>query len=189
MQNEFDFDGFQELIELPLGKKDPRSFEIIKNAFHDAKHPPHDHFHFLIQQLVGKKYRGLEARDHWRRMLRHKENLEAKLGRRVGIHAAAYDYFDTIEKSTRVPGSLHALSSDRQAPIEAVNQDELINRICSPGNHFEIFKKEVFRAKRYKHSLSAIMLDVDDFQSASQLFSDKQGDGILTVPYHSPEHE
>lgn len=181
MQNESPFNGFEELLQLPLEKKDPRSFEIIKNALHDEKHSPHDPFRFLIQYFTGKKFHEQEAIEHWRCMLRHKEYLEAKLDRPIGIYAALFDFFDSIGSSSRLSGSLHLISSHKESPQEPVTQYESITRICSPGNHVEIFKREVSRAKRYKHSLSAIMLEIDDFQQINQMVSHKSGEGILTV--------
>jgi|WetSurMetagenome_2_1015567.scaffolds.fasta_scaffold39353_3 diguanylate cyclase (GGDEF)-like protein len=181
MHNEFSFDGFHELILAPLGNKDPRSFEIIQHALREEKHPSHDPFRFLIQFFINKKCKEREARDHWRLMIRHKENLEGKLGRRFGVHAALHDYFDCIDGSAQAPGSFHLIPSRRVALPEADSEPETIAQICSPGNHAEIFKKEVFRAKRYKHSLSAIMLDVDDFPKITQLCSDKSGEGILVI--------
>jgi diguanylate cyclase (GGDEF)-like protein len=181
MHNEFSFDGFHELIQTPLENKDPRSFEIIQHALREEKHHSHDPFRFLIQCLVNKKCREREARDHWRMMIRHKEGLEGKLGRRFGVNAALHDYFDCVDGPVQAPGSFHLISSHRAAPAQTDGEPETIAHICSPGNHAEIFKKEVFRAKRYKHSLSAIMLDVDDFPKIALLSSDKSGEGILLI--------
>ncbi len=181
MHNELSFDGFRELIQAPLEKKDPRSCELIYGIFREAKTIPHDPFRFLIQCLVGKKYKEREARDQWRRVIRHKEALEGKLGRRFGVNAAIHDYFDGIDSSPHSPGALHPVPADRTKSPETGEANETIAQICSPGNHAEIFKKEVFRAKRYKHSLSAVLLDVDDYSRINQLFSDKSGEGILLI--------
>jgi diguanylate cyclase (GGDEF)-like protein len=181
MQNEILNDGFRELIQTPLEKNDPRSFELIQNTLREGKHPPHDPFRFLIQHLTGKKFRERDARDHWRCMLRHKEDISARLGRRFGLQAALHDYFDTADAIAQMKGSMHLVPSSGSVLAQAVDQNEAIARICSPGNHAEFLKKEVFRAKRYKHSLSAIMLDVDEFPQNIRLYSDQSGDGILTI--------
>jgi diguanylate cyclase (GGDEF)-like protein len=39
----------------------------------------------------------------------------------------------------------------------------------------------MLRAKRYKHALSSILLDVDEFHKVNQDFSYKVGDEILTI--------
>jgi diguanylate cyclase (GGDEF)-like protein len=45
----------------------------------------------------------------------------------------------------------------------------------------EKLKEEMMRAKRYKHALSAILLDIDLFHKINENFSFKVGDEILTV--------
>jgi diguanylate cyclase (GGDEF)-like protein len=179
MQNEIQFDGFQDLIRAPLEKKDPRSFEAIKEAIAAAKQISPEPFRFLLQFFMGKKlkYREREARDHWRRMLRHKDTLEMKLGRRVGIHTAIFDYFDAVSPYPLSPVSslIAPLLPEEDAREDSATQG-------SPTmNHLEMFKKEVFRAKRYKHSLSAIMLEVDDFQKISQSASFQPAEEVLSL--------
>jgi diguanylate cyclase (GGDEF)-like protein len=181
MQNEFIFDGFQELIRTPLEKKDPRSFETIRNALHSAKSEASEPFRFLVHYFIGKKFKCKEAREHWRHLIRHKENLEAKLGRRFGIQASMFDYFDTLGISTPWSASSRAVSSVREASPDLVNQEEPILRNSLIGNHLEIFKKEVFRAKRYKHSLSAIVLEIDDMHKINQLSSKNQSEEVLSL--------
>jgi diguanylate cyclase (GGDEF)-like protein len=181
MQNEFNFDGFQELIRTPLEKKDPRSFETIRNALRLAKSDAGEPFRFLVHFFIGKKFKCKEARDHWRHMIRHKENLEAKLGRRFGIQAAMFDYFDSLGISTQRSVSYPAASSAREFVPDVVKEDEPIARSHLIGNHLEIFKKEVFRAKRYKHSLSAIVLEIDDMYKINQLSSKNQSEEVLSV--------
>jgi diguanylate cyclase (GGDEF)-like protein len=177
MQNELAFDGFKDLIRTPLEENDPQSYERIKSIFSGVTEAPSDPFRFLIQSLTNKLHRGREAREHWRRMIRHKHDMEAKLGRRVGISAAAIDYFDVI-------GTIHRGKPALRGPDAAhdgLNLEESIARIYSPSYHVEILKKEMLRAKRYKHSLSAIMLDVDGFRLINERFSFKTGDEILLI--------
>jgi diguanylate cyclase (GGDEF)-like protein len=179
MHNEIQFDGFQDLIRSPLEKKDPRSFDVIREAVSSAKQLSPEPFRFLLQFFMGKKikYREREARDHWRRMLRHKDTLETKLGRRVGIHTAIFDYFDAVS-----PYPLSPVSSliAPLLPEEDAREDRVAHG-SSTMNHLEMFKKEVFRAKRYKHSLSAIMLEVDDFQKISQSTAYQPAEEVLSL--------
>jgi diguanylate cyclase (GGDEF)-like protein len=181
MQNEYIFDGFQELIRTPLEQKDPRSFETIRNALHSAKSAASEPFRFLMHHFIGKKFKCKEAKDHWRHMIRHKESLETKLGRRVGVQAAVFDYFDTIGIETQWSASSPTASSGREVLPDVVNQEEPISRGGLAGNHLELFKKEVFRAKRYKHSLSAIMVEIDNMQKISRLSSTISSEEVLSL--------
>jgi diguanylate cyclase (GGDEF)-like protein len=176
MENELPFDGFKELIQYPLEKSDPKSFERIKSFFLDLKHAQTDPFRTLVQQLTNKVFRGREAKEHWRHILSHKREMEAKLGRRVGIHAASIDYFDALGEA--LPGPAPKETGAAQGDL---NLEESIAKVYSPNYHLENLKKEIMRAKRYKHSLSAIMLDIDEFKKINELFSFKTGDEILTL--------
>ncbi len=164
----------------PFETDDPVSFDRIKSIFLEIPGAPNDPFRILIQRLTGKIFRGREARDHWQRMLSHKRDMQAKLGRRVSINVTATDYFEAIgngknqaAQDSRVNGS--------GITAEDINREEWINRIYAPGYHVEKLKEEMLRAKRYRHALSAILLDVDEFHRINQDFSFKVGDEILTM--------
>ena len=179
-QKELPFDGFKQLIQDPLELSDPPSFERIKSIFIDVPGTFSDPFRLLIQRLTGKTFTGKEARDHWRRILGHKENMQAKLGRRVGILVTALDYFDAIvgPKSSQTQASV----LNEMNPLQnAINREEWINRVYAPGYHIEKLKEEMQRAKRYNHALSLILLDVDEFHKINQDFSFKVGDELLTI--------
>ena len=179
-QTELPFDGFKQCIQDPLEISDPPSFERIKSILIDLPGTSSDPFRLLIQRLTGKTYRGKEARDHWRRILGHKEDMQAKLGRRVCILVTAIDYFESIAgPKTSQP---QAMFLDELNPLQnTINREEWINRVYAPGYHIEKLKEEMLRAKRYKHALSVILLDVDEFHKINQNFSFKVGDELLTV--------
>jgi diguanylate cyclase (GGDEF)-like protein len=173
---ELPFEGFKHFIQDPLEATDPVSYGRIKSIFLEVTGAPADPFRLLIQRLTGKTYRGREARDHWQRILSHKEDIQAKLGRLVGILVTAIDYFDAIG-TERAPAVLDGLS-----PLtNVINREEWINRVYAPGYHLEKLKEEMMRAKRYKHALSSILLDVDEFHRINKDFSFKVGDELLTV--------
>jgi diguanylate cyclase (GGDEF)-like protein len=140
----------------------------------DAGGAQSDPFRLLLQKLTNKIYRGREAREHWRKIILHKRGMEAKLGRRVGIHPSSIDYFESIENAHPLPGG-------PIAEKEFINEEEFISRVYAPNYHLEILKKEMLRAKRYKHALSAIMLDVDNFHEINERHSFKTGDEVLSI--------
>jgi diguanylate cyclase (GGDEF)-like protein len=179
-QTELPFEGFKQFIQDPLETSDPQSFERIKSILIDVPGTPSDPFRLFIQRLTGKTFRGKEARDHWRRILSHKEDVQAKLGRRVSILVTAIDYFDAI--GTPKPSQPQASIQNELNPLpNAINREEWINRVYAPGYHIEKLKEEMLRAKRYKHALSSILLDVDEFHKINQDFSFKVGDELLTI--------
>ena len=174
MESELPFEGFKELVQNPLEKSDPISYERIKRMFLDSTPANTDPFGSLIQRLSTKVFRGREAKEHWRRVIGHKRDMETKLGRRVGVQVACIDYFDAL-------GAASDKRATEAAAEKAVNMEESVAKVFSPNYHLENLKNEIMRAKRYKHALSAIMLDMDDFNKINERFSFKTGDEILAI--------
>jgi diguanylate cyclase (GGDEF)-like protein len=178
VQGELPFEGFKRFVQDPLQINDPLSFERIKSILLNFRDAPQDPFRLLIEKLASKVFAGREAKEHWQRIIRHKQDMEAKLGRRVCISVAALDYFDVIG----TPKSSPLCSLNDVTPLsDGVNREDWINRIYAPGYHLEKLKEEMQRARRYKHALSMILLDVDGLGRINQEFSYKIGDEILTI--------
>lgn len=179
-QQELPFPGFKALVETPLCKSDPVSFERIKSIFIQHTTPPADPFRILLQSLSGKIFYGNEAKKYWQHIIAHKEDMGAKLGRPVGIQVSVTDYFDIIATKMRSDSkSTHSQSIPMAS--DDINREEWLNRIYSPGYHLEKLKEELLRAKRYKHSLSAILLDLDNFDKINQMFTVLAGDEALVL--------
>ena len=179
MINELPFSGFKELIEEPLGKKDPKSFNSIKRMFLEEHSVQQNPFSTLLFRLSGKEFSNKDAITYWRHILENKKGIELKLGRIIGIQAAVIDYFDqqnTDEKFLNF--SLHHPESSLSTSMLG---EEWIERIYTPGYHLEKLKEEMLRAKRYKHALTAILLDVDEFRKINDTLTYKGGDQILTL--------
>ncbi|MDD5674095.1 MAG: GGDEF domain-containing protein [Chitinivibrionales bacterium] len=140
-----------------------------------------DHFGLIIQKLTGKIFKNREGRKHWQMIIGHKTDMEAKLGRLVGIQTAAIDYIDLLGKA-RNNLTISEQPENGLDPIRnAKSQETWVNRIYAPGYYLEKMKEEMLRSKRYKHSLSAILLDVDKFHKINEDFSYQTGDEILTI--------
>ena len=179
-QIELPFEGFKTLIRDPLEIHDPRSFEFITSIFLNSAHEvKFNHLSYLLNRLSGKKFAERDSQKHWVHLINHKQDLQAKIGRLVSIQTAASDYFDVIGH----PGTyLKATDTTSLSAIPQIaNTDTLVNRIYTPGYHLEKLKEEVLRAKRYKHVLSLILLDIDGFHTINEKYSYKAGDETLTV--------
>jgi diguanylate cyclase (GGDEF)-like protein len=182
MENELPFEGFEELIKKSLEQNDPESYKQITRFLLDIPvNPKAAHYSLLIRHLTGKTFENREAQKHWRLILKHKLDMEAKLGRLVRIQPSAIDYFDVIGKDHEYL----KFTSTSQGAIDPYNispsQEEWVSRIYAPGYHFEKMKEELLRAKRYRHALSAILLDVDNFRQVNEKYSFKAGDEVLTL--------
>jgi diguanylate cyclase (GGDEF)-like protein len=177
MQHELPFDGYKELIQDPLERNDPRSFNLIKRYFIDITSSQPNPFSQLLQRIAGKNFTNREATSHWRHILTHKNKLESRLERNVGIQVAALDYFDSIG----LPETAAVRPMSKATLLDQETKEDWLEKVYTPGYHLEKLKEEILRAKRYKHALSAIMLDVDEFRKINERFSYEVGDKILTL--------
>ncbi len=179
MIKEMHDNGFKELVQAPLEKNDPASFELVKNFFHSVQQNGADPFGLFLQRFTNKKFKNIEAREQWRFILHHKAAMEKKLGRRFDIRVAALDYFEGINSVGRWQ-PVNASLSIPDALLEGNNHDQLLRNAYSAEDHLVHLKKEVTRAKRYKHALSAIMLEVDHGKPP-QGFSPKKREDIFGI--------
>lgn len=156
MTPELPFNGFQEYIQTPLSA-DQRSLVLVKRLFLEQESPAAQPFALLMHKLTGREYSEGEALLCWKQLIKHKNQLQQKLGRIVGIQTATVDYFDY-----QAPGELKLLYPgvlfDRQPATETG-----FGEVKIPDYRLEKLKEEMLRSKRYKHALSVIMIDLDNF--------------------------
>ncbi len=100
------------------------------------------------------------ARREWEAILRHRQDLERALRRRVPLRVALLDRLVEANRTLARPRLLEVLQTDR--PLEG----ELTDRVT--GLHTRSFledqiPRELARARRYHLHLSLIHLEIDDF--------------------------
>ncbi len=79
---------------------------------------------------------------------------------------------DTIRSKTNSLGEM----------LRVVEDQSMSDDVTGLYNHrhlMEEIEKEIERSKRYKHSLSGIMVDVDDFKEINDLYGHLAGDKVL----------
>ncbi len=164
---------FVDYIQQPLEQSDPQSFNQLKGLFPKEQASAADRFSVLIQKLCGTAVFSKTAIRDWHHILEHKTEMEKWLKRRVGIQAAAIDYFDQKGQRDTLPLFL--------APESGHGNEMWLKQVYSPEIHLEKLKEEIHRSRRYRHALSAIMLDVDDFHKINDALSYKMGDKVITI--------
>ncbi|NLG18614.1 MAG: GGDEF domain-containing protein [Fibrobacter sp.] len=176
MNDNLKIDNFKELIEDPLQKTDSQSYDFIKRFFKETRIGQQNPYSVLIQRLTGKSIPPRDAKTSWRHILENKKGMERKLGRTVGIQAAAIDFFETQQ-----PSDFLAVPTLQAPDTAAKTGEEWIQKAYTPGYYLEKLKEEMLRAKRYKHALSSIMIDIDEFRKVNEVLGYEVGDRILTV--------
>ena len=96
----------------------------------------------------------------------------------MGLQTAAVDYFDQNTQSSGI------FTKNKQRPEKSKlnsTPEHWIERVYAPGYHLEKLKEEMLRAKRYKHALTTIMLDIDNFRKINDTLTFKGGDQVLVL--------
>jgi len=176
--SELPFSGFSDLIEKPLIKKDIPSLNAIKRIFLDEPSTINSPFSTLIYKLTGKELSNIDAISNWKKIIDNKQWIEQRIGRVIGIQAAAIDYF-SLQTST-VP-ILSIPNTSQAKSVTPKQSEEWIDRIYTPGYHLEKLKEEMMRAKRYKNALATILVDIDNFKSVNAAMGTSGGDQVLTL--------
>jgi len=173
MNAELPFIGFNEFIAQPLSRTDQRSFSLVRRFFIEQQSSPPHPFTLLMQKLTGKKFSEPEALVCWQHIIKHKVHMQQKLGRTVGIQTAAIDYFEY-----QSPSEPHYRKSEPGGARKSTGSSTG-NNPASGDYRLEKLKEEILRAKRYRHALSIVIIDIDNFHDVNNTLGFEKGDELL----------
>ncbi|HEX6243493.1 MAG TPA: GGDEF domain-containing protein [Polyangiales bacterium] len=127
----------------------------------------------LLFVLLQRRYPTLEAAAVWQRLLQHRDDLTARLGRNPGIAVAALDYLANIEASLARP-----------ILIDESKLLRLVDRATHDGLT-GLFDRATLRSALRNalagpaHPVSVIMLDLDQFKRFNDTHGHLSGDRVL----------
>jgi diguanylate cyclase (GGDEF)-like protein len=116
-----------------------------------------------------------KARATFSLLRRHQENLSARLGRPLGIRAAALDLLENLERALDLP-------EEQVLTYNQLHQMAFHDHLTGLSNfrYFTLrYSEEVKRAGRYRHLLSLVMIDIDHFKSFNDRFGHPAGNFAL----------
>ncbi|MDZ4694766.1 MAG: diguanylate cyclase [Deltaproteobacteria bacterium] len=125
-------------------------------------------FQLLAWEVGGQSIEGGVARRVVETLLRHREEVSAKVSRPVSIQTAALDLAELLQASFDVKTESTRLS---YAELESLAFRDPLTRLHNLRYFEKRFDEEVQRARRYRRSLSLLMLDIDHFKR----FNDTHG--------------
>jgi len=117
-----------------------------------------------------------EALATFERLAAHQARMQAGLGRPIGLKAAALDLLENIERALKI--------EQGSASPSYWQLEQMAYRDQLTGLHnFRFFSarlaEEAQRAKRYRHQLSLVMLDIDHFKKFNDTHGHQAGNAAL----------
>ena len=139
-------------------------------------------YSMILMSLTHKTYDEVEARNLWRSILKHKNNLNELLNRDVGISVATLDYLTNIKKYLDDPKIIEDTKS------------KVVTKLATTDDLTGLYVREVFdvtlareieRTKRNDQPLSLALIDIDDFKLVNDRYGHLEGDEVLSKIGHS----
>lgn len=132
----------------------------------------------LLHVMCHLRLSPAEARKSWQAILKHRDLLEAKLGRKTGFRVAMLDYFVNESRYIRNPKviEIHVYAETaRQAAIDELTG--VFNR-----RFFDAaLEREFKQAQRHKREFSLLILDIDNFKRINDTHGHTTGDAVISA--------
>lgn len=133
-------------------------------------------FSTLLFALTHEKYAEENARDLWDAIVDHRNHLNQKLERDVGIGVAALDYMSNIAQKITSPKIIGEAKTHQIA--EFATRDESTG-LYVRGIFDVSMERHIKESLRYKNPLSLMMIDIDDFKNVNDSHGHLLGDKVL----------
>ena len=130
----------------------------------------------LLFRLTNEKYAEKKAEKLWTAILDHKNAVNNKLDRDVGILVATLDYLTNVVKEISNP----KISLDKNIENAArMATTDPMTGLYSRNVFNIILEKEIIQSIRYKKTLSLLMIDIDDFKIINDSYGHQEGDSVI----------
>jgi diguanylate cyclase (GGDEF)-like protein len=180
MSNEtVDFEAEAKAMDLDLlrgvalGGKRSTELQFLLNSQAASGHADYQALALTVANLSVPED---EARETFARLMAHKSRLETTLGRTVGIKAAALDLVECVEYASKIQDEA---SGPSYWQLEQMAYRDQLTGV----RNFRFFSgrlpEELKRAKRYRHQLSLVMLDIDHFKKFNDTHGHQAGNVAL----------
>ncbi len=132
----------------------------------------------LIHVMCHLRLNATEAKRTWESILKHRDELEDKLGRKTGFRVALLDYFVNESRELKNPKviEIHVYAETaRQAAI-----DELTG-VFNRRFFDNAIERELKQASRRGREFSLLILDIDNFKRVNDTHGHTTGDAVISA--------
>ncbi len=130
----------------------------------------------LIKILTHLDMSESEARKHWKKIIKNKNEMEIKLNRKIGIRVAMHDYFVNITKLLSNPKLIEMHFYEITANLALIDELTWLYNRRFFNNAIE---QEFNRSIRHGYELSLFFFDLDDFKQINDTYGHQVGDDVL----------
>jgi len=167
---------FTKEVISALGQDYGETAEIIKQVEEIRKEKASSLYSDLIFTLANLHFSENQAKQHWEKVLQHKQDMSKKLARNVGIRVALLDYFTNLQQKIENPKIIE-IDLFEKTMLSAVTDG--LTGLYNHRYFQDRLEEEIERTKRYGASLSLLMIDVDDFKVYNDANGHIAGDILL----------
>ncbi|HHN47010.1 MAG TPA: diguanylate cyclase [Planctomycetes bacterium] len=152
---------------------DARERDLLRK---EQERRPENFYSDLIHAISGLQYPEDEACKMWKDILLHKMEMSQRMGRNVGIHVAALDYFKNLR------GELEQVHIVASSLLLATARLAITDGLTGLYNHRyfqDRLERELRHAREVSDCVSLLMIDIDFFKVYNDLNGHIAGDVAL----------
>ncbi len=165
----------KEMIAI-LGKDYGESSEIMAQVEDLLKEKAHSLYSDLIYTLTHLHFTEAQARQHWEKILKHKQQMMQRLGRNVGVRVALMDYFTNLHQKIDNPKIIE-LDVFEKTLLSAITDG--LTGLYNHRYFQDRLEEELERSQRYGQPSALLMIDLDDFKCYNDANGHIAGDVLL----------
>jgi len=130
----------------------------------------------MLYTLTHRAFPIKQARHIWDEITNHRRNVNAKLGRDVGIAVAAHDY---LTNASGLMKGVTIIEESKMASLANVATRDGLTGLFDQTSFKHRLKEELERQVRYGSPISLVMFDIDHFKQVNDNHGHAEGDRVL----------
>jgi diguanylate cyclase (GGDEF)-like protein len=130
----------------------------------------------FLQVICGIRMDEHQAEYHYNQAVKHLQEMEARVGKTLGLRVALLDYLLNITGTLRCPKILEF--EEYESLLSLVSMDSLTG-LFNRRQFDQSAESELRRSLRYGYPCSVLFTDIDDFKKINDSYGHPAGDRVL----------